>query len=58
MVPRAEAAGVRARAFGRARSDLDHYSFHPLATVFGYTSSPGAGRNWPASSRPTTLTWW
>jgi UDP:flavonoid glycosyltransferase YjiC (YdhE family) len=43
MVPRAEAAGVRARAFGRARSDLDRYSFHPLATVFGYTSSPAVG---------------
>jgi UDP:flavonoid glycosyltransferase YjiC (YdhE family) len=43
MVPRAAAAGVRARAFGRARSDLDHYSFHPLATVFGYTSSPAVG---------------
>jgi hypothetical protein len=43
MVPRAAAAGVRARAFGRARSDLDQYSFHPLATVFGYTSSPAVG---------------
>jgi UDP:flavonoid glycosyltransferase YjiC (YdhE family) len=43
MVPRAAAAGVQASAFGRARSDLDHYSFHPLATVFGYTSSPAVG---------------
>jgi UDP:flavonoid glycosyltransferase YjiC (YdhE family) len=43
MVPRAAAAGVTASAFSQARSDLDHYSFHPLATVFGYTSSPAVG---------------
>jgi UDP:flavonoid glycosyltransferase YjiC (YdhE family) len=40
MVGRAEATGVTASAFTRARTDLDRYSFHPLATVFGYTSSP------------------
>jgi UDP:flavonoid glycosyltransferase YjiC (YdhE family) len=40
MVARAEAAGVRATAFTHARTDLSRYSFHPLATVFGYTSSP------------------
>jgi MGT family glycosyltransferase len=34
---------VTAGAFSRACSDLDHYSFHPLATVFGNTSSPAVG---------------
>lgn len=43
MVGRAEAAGVRASAFTHARTDLARYSFHPLATVFGYTSSPAVG---------------
>jgi len=43
MVGRAEAAGVRATAFTHARTDLGRYSFHPMATVFGYTSSPAVG---------------
>ncbi len=43
MVGRAEAAGVRASALTHARTDLDQYSFHPLPTVFGYTSSPAVG---------------
>ncbi|HVN51197.1 MAG TPA: nucleotide disphospho-sugar-binding domain-containing protein [Acidimicrobiales bacterium] len=43
MVPRVEAAGVPATALANARADLDRYSFHPLAGVFGYTSSPAVG---------------
>lgn len=43
MVDRVEAAGLAATALTQARTDLDRYSFHPLATVFGYTSSPAVG---------------
>ena len=43
MVDRVEAAGLAATALTHARTDLDRYSFHPLATVFGYTSSPAVG---------------
>lgn len=43
MVGRVEAAGLAATALTQARTDLDRYSFHPLATVFGYTSSPAVG---------------
>jgi len=44
MVARVEAASVPATALVTARTDLDRYSFHPMATVFGYTSSPAVGR--------------
>jgi UDP:flavonoid glycosyltransferase YjiC (YdhE family) len=43
MLGRVEAAGFSATVLGEARTDLDHYSFHPLAEVFGYTSSPSVG---------------
>jgi UDP:flavonoid glycosyltransferase YjiC (YdhE family) len=43
MVGRAEAAGVKASALRHTWTDLDRYSFHPLPTVFGYTSSPAVG---------------
>jgi len=43
MVGRVDAAGLAATELVDARADLDRYSFHPLATVFGYTSSPAVG---------------
>ncbi len=43
MVDRVEAAGLTATALQYARTDLDRYSFHPIATVFGYCSSPAVG---------------
>ncbi len=43
MVDRVDAAGFAATALHDAYADLDRYSFHPLATVFGYTSSPAVG---------------
>jgi UDP:flavonoid glycosyltransferase YjiC (YdhE family) len=43
MVPRLEACGLMATELVEARTDLDRYAFHPLATVFGYTSSPAVG---------------
>lgn len=43
MVGRAEAAGMEATALVHARTDLERYSFHPLASVFGFTSSPAVG---------------
>ena len=43
MVDRVEAAGFGATALTHARTDLDRYAFHPLATVFGFTSSPAVG---------------
>lgn len=43
MVQRVEAAGFAATALTHARTGLDRYSFHPLATVFGFTSSPAVG---------------
>jgi UDP:flavonoid glycosyltransferase YjiC (YdhE family) len=43
MVGRVDAAGLAATELVDARTDLDQYSFHPLATVFGYTSSPAVG---------------
>ena len=43
MVGRAQAAGLSASELAEARTDLDRYSFHPMATVFGYMSSPGVG---------------
>jgi len=44
MVDRARAAGVAATALLSARDDFERYSFHPLPTVFGFTGSPGVGR--------------
>jgi UDP:flavonoid glycosyltransferase YjiC (YdhE family) len=44
MVGRVEAAGLTATRLVNARTDLDRYSFHPLATVFGFTSSPAVGQ--------------
>jgi UDP:flavonoid glycosyltransferase YjiC (YdhE family) len=43
MVGRVEAAGLRGAALAHAWDDLERYGFHPLATVFGYTSSPAVG---------------
>jgi UDP:flavonoid glycosyltransferase YjiC (YdhE family) len=43
MVGRVEAAGLSATQLVHARTDLDRYSFHPMATVFGFTSSPAVG---------------
>ena len=43
MIGRVEAAGLSASALGEASTDLERYSFHPLAGVFGYTSSPSVG---------------
>jgi UDP:flavonoid glycosyltransferase YjiC (YdhE family) len=43
MVERVEAAGLSSVELAEATTDLDRYSFHPLATVFGYTSSPAVG---------------
>ena len=44
MVGRVEAAGLAATELTDAYADLNRYSFHPLATVFGYTSSPAVGK--------------
>jgi UDP:flavonoid glycosyltransferase YjiC (YdhE family) len=43
MLGRVEAAGFSATALNEARTDLARYSFHPMAEVFGYTSSPSVG---------------
>jgi hypothetical protein len=43
MVGRVDAAGLAATALHHARTDLDRYASHPLATVFGFTSSPAVG---------------
>lgn len=43
MVDRVMAAGLHASALTQAWTDLDRYAFHPLATVFGFTSSPAVG---------------
>lgn len=43
MLGRVAAAGFAATALNEARTDLGRYSFHPLAEVFGYTSSPSVG---------------
>lgn len=39
MVTRVEAAGFRATELADAYAALDRYAFHPMPTVFGYTSS-------------------
>ena len=44
MVHRVEVADFGATALTQARTDLDRYAFHPLATVFGFTSSPAVGQ--------------
>jgi UDP:flavonoid glycosyltransferase YjiC (YdhE family) len=43
MVGRVHAASLPATELVHAWTDLDRYSFHPLATVFGFTSSPTVG---------------
>jgi UDP:flavonoid glycosyltransferase YjiC (YdhE family) len=43
MVGRVNAAGLTATELADARTDLNRYAFHPMATVFGYTSSPAVG---------------
>jgi UDP:flavonoid glycosyltransferase YjiC (YdhE family) len=43
MLGRVAAGGFSATALNEARTDLGRYSFHPLAEVFGYTSSPSVG---------------
>ena len=43
MVGRVHAAGLNATVLVGARTDLDRYAFHPMATVFGYTSSAAVG---------------
>jgi UDP:flavonoid glycosyltransferase YjiC (YdhE family) len=43
MVERTTDEGLSATALDDTWRDLDRYSFHPLATVFGYTSSPAVG---------------
>jgi UDP:flavonoid glycosyltransferase YjiC (YdhE family) len=43
MVERTAAEGLSATALDDTWRDLERYSFHPLATVFGYTSSPAVG---------------
>ena len=40
---RVEAVGLAASELVHAYTDLDRYSFHPLDTVFGFTSSPTVG---------------
>ena len=44
MVERVEAAGLSATALDHSRTDLDRFAFHPLPSVFGYTSSPAVGQ--------------
>lgn len=43
MVERVTAAGLEAHELSDAYAEVDRYSFHPLPTVFGYTSSPAVG---------------
>ena len=43
MVNRVRSAGFGATALLDSYRYLDRYSFHPQATVFGYTSSPAVG---------------
>lgn len=43
MVSRVSAAGLPATQLRTSRADLERFSFHPGATVFGYTSSPTVG---------------
>lgn len=43
MISRVEAAGFPTRELTQAYTLLDRFSFHPLARIFGYLSSPAAG---------------
>ena len=43
MVERVTAAGLDASPLAQAFTALDRYAFHPLPTVFGYTSSALVG---------------
>lgn len=43
MVGRVTAAGLSATALIHARTELPRFSFHPGASVFGFTSSPAVG---------------
>jgi hypothetical protein len=43
MVGRARASGFDARELTRSYELVDRYAFHPMPTVFGYTSSPAVG---------------
>ncbi len=43
MVTRVETAGFPANELQHSRDDLEAFAFHPLSTVFGYTSSPAVG---------------
>jgi len=54
MVGRVEAAGFGATVLTEARTDLDRYAFHPLATVFGFTSTPAADRGHAAHVFPSS----
>lgn len=40
MVERVTAAGLTASPLAQSYAAVDRYSFHPMPTVFGYTSSP------------------
>lgn len=43
MVDRVRSAGLEALPLATWATDLDRFSFHPGASVFGYTSSPSVG---------------
>lgn len=43
MVGRVEAAGLTAFELAESYRLVDRYAFHPMPTVFGYTSSPAVG---------------
>jgi UDP:flavonoid glycosyltransferase YjiC (YdhE family) len=43
MVGRVEAAGLTGFELRDAYTNVDRYAFHPMPTVFGYTSSPAVG---------------
>jgi UDP:flavonoid glycosyltransferase YjiC (YdhE family) len=43
MVDRVQATGLAANELSQAWADQERYAFHPLRTVFGYTSSPAVG---------------
>lgn len=50
MVDRATAGGVDAQALASAYDDVERFSFLPMPTVFGFTSSPGVGRELVATA--------
>jgi len=58
MVDRATAGGVEAHALASAYDDVERFSFLPMPTVFGFTSSPGVGRelvSTASSEKPDVL---